>query len=183
MEEKKEKMPATTAPMADFVREITALQRPLYVYIFSLVHNPADADDVLQETNRVIWEKIAEFEPGTNLSAWAYKIAFFEVRTYRKRKGREAGRFSNQLVEQLAEEVELVLEESSPRRQALDACLQKMTDKNRQLVVQRYLQGATVRGLAQKLGRTEKAIYHALSRVRSWLLTCIRNRLAAEGLQ
>mgnify|MGYP000113776971 CR=1 FL=1 len=28
-------------------------------------------DDVLQETNVVLWEKRATFEPGTNFRAWA----------------------------------------------------------------------------------------------------------------
>jgi RNA polymerase sigma-70 factor (ECF subfamily) len=164
------------------VRELTSLQRPLYAYIFSLTRNAADADDVLQETNRVICEKLPEYQAGTSFAAWAYKIAFFEVLTLRKQKHREAARFSDALVENLAGEVERVLDASSARRQALDTCLKRLPEHSRQLVARRYLQGADVRSVAAHLGRTEKAVYHALARVRTWLLECINARLAAEGL-
>jgi len=168
-------------PIADCVRELTSLQRPLYLYIFSLVPQPADADDLVQETNRVIWEKIGDFRPGTSFSAWAYKIAFYEVLTYRKRKRRESLRFSDDLVENLAAEVEGVLQDSTPRRQALQDCLGRMSEGNRQIVARRYLEGADVRSVAEQVGRSEKAVYHALGRIRSWLLECMRRRMAVEA--
>lgn len=174
-------MPDPPLPIAECVRELTSLQRPLYLYIFSLVPLPSDADDLVQETNRVIWEKIGEYRPGTSFAAWAYKIAFFEVLTYRKRKRRESLRFSDELVEDLAGEVEQVLADSTPRRQALQECLQRMSEGNRQIVARRYLDGADVRSVAAAVGRSEKAVYHALARIRSWLLECVRKRLAVEG--
>jgi RNA polymerase sigma-70 factor, ECF subfamily len=175
-------MPDPPLAIAECVRELTSLQRPLYLYIFSLVPHPADADDLVQETNRVIWEKIGEYRPGSSFSAWAYKIAFFEVLTYRKRKRRETLRFSDDLVEDLAGEVEQVLADSSPRRQALQECLQRMSEGNRQIVARRYLDGADVRSVASAVGRSEKAVYHALARIRSWLLECVRKRLAVEAV-
>lgn len=54
---------------AEFVRLLTGNQRKLYAFILSLLRRPADADDVLQETNMVMWRKCAEFEPGTNFDA------------------------------------------------------------------------------------------------------------------
>jgi RNA polymerase sigma-70 factor, ECF subfamily len=174
-------MPEPPIPIAECVRELTSLQRPLYLYIFSLVPHPSDADDLVQETNRVIWEKIGDYQRGTSFSAWAYKIAFYEVLTYRKRKRRESLRFSDDLVEDLAGEVEQVLSDSNPRRQALQECLQRLSEGNRQIVARRYLEGADVRSVAQQLGRTEKAVYHALARIRSWLLECVRKRLSVEG--
>ena len=43
----------------DFVALLTKHQRRLHAYIFSLVWNPADADDILQETNLVLLKKVA----------------------------------------------------------------------------------------------------------------------------
>jgi len=49
---------------AEFVAQITRYQRQLHSFILSMVWNPAEADDVLQETNLVLWEKAAEFDAG-----------------------------------------------------------------------------------------------------------------------
>ena len=47
---------------AEFAVQMTKCQRKLHAFIVSLVWNPADADDVLQETNLVLWQKAAEFD-------------------------------------------------------------------------------------------------------------------------
>ena len=56
--------------LKEFGQQITALQRQLYQYILALVTHPADAEDVLQEANRVAWEKSDDYQPGSNFSAW-----------------------------------------------------------------------------------------------------------------
>ena len=45
----------------------------------------ADADDLLQETSLVLWEKFGQFRSGTDFYAWACKIAYFSVCNYRRR--------------------------------------------------------------------------------------------------
>ncbi|MEX1224587.1 MAG: H-X9-DG-CTERM domain-containing protein [Pirellulales bacterium] len=52
--------------LKEFGKELTRIQRPLYLYIVSLVGNPVEASDLLQDTNCLIWEKAEEFEPGSN---------------------------------------------------------------------------------------------------------------------
>ena len=44
------------AVSAEFVAQITKSQRQLHAFILSMVWNPVEADDVLQETNLVLWE-------------------------------------------------------------------------------------------------------------------------------
>ena len=46
----------------DFVARLTKSQRQLHAFIFSLVWNPADADDILQETNLVLLQKAEAFD-------------------------------------------------------------------------------------------------------------------------
>ena len=74
---------------SDFVELLTSHQARLYGYILSLVFSPTDADDVLQETNRVLWQKSTSFERGTNFAAWVFRIAFYQVQAYRRRRQRE----------------------------------------------------------------------------------------------
>lgn len=176
-------MDADSREVARFGQQLTALQRQLFVYVAQLVGRTADADDVLQEVNRVLWEKYAEFVPGTNLAAWAYKVAYFEVLRYRKTKGRDRLRFGDETLEVLAAEAAPVAEQESARRAALNECLDKIPAEDRDLVNRRYAEQTEVRDLANVLKRSEKAIYRALARVRGVLLECVRRALAAEGLR
>lgn len=41
----------------EFIQLLTTHQSRLYAYILTLVFDPNDADDVLQETNTVLWSK------------------------------------------------------------------------------------------------------------------------------
>ena len=81
---------AVAAPLdREFVELFTRHQRRLYLLILAQVPRPADAEEILQETNLVIWRKAAKFQPGTNFFAWAAQIAGYEVLKYRERKHRE----------------------------------------------------------------------------------------------
>ena len=73
---------------AVFVELLTQHQRKLYGYIYTLVPNATDSDDLLQETNLVLWKKRSEYKLGTNFMAWACRIAFFNVQNFLKSKGR-----------------------------------------------------------------------------------------------
>jgi len=163
---------------SEFVSLLTANQRKLYAFILALVRRPADADDVLQETNMVMWRKSEEFELGTGFDAWSFQIARFQVMAYRKRLQRSKLHFDDELTEQLADlaEVEWVGENS--RHSALSQCLQKLPSDQRKLIAQRYEPGAKVQDLAAKQGRSPKALSEALRRIRRALMECIERRLS-----
>src|SRR4051794_41905793 len=56
---------------------MTRHQRQIFSYIYVLVHNRSDAEDLLQETSLVICEKFNEFKEGTDFVAWACQIAYW----------------------------------------------------------------------------------------------------------
>lgn len=169
--------------VAKFGQELAALQRRLFVYVVQLLGGLNDADDVLQDVNRVLWERVAEFSPGTNLSAWAYKVAYFEVLRFRKTQSRDRLRFGDDTLELLAAEAGPVADQESARLNALSACVSKLPADDRDLVTKRHLDGIEVRALAERLRQSEKAVYRALARVRGVLLECVRRTLAAEGVR
>ena len=68
-----------------FVELMTNFQGRLYAFILSLMGDPNSANDILQETNIVLWNKSSEFELGTNFKAWSFRIASFQVMAYRQR--------------------------------------------------------------------------------------------------
>ena len=70
----------------EFMRLFLSCQPRIFAFIRSLVFSRADADDVLQETALVLWEKFARFEPGTRFDRWAFRIAHFQVMYHRQKK-------------------------------------------------------------------------------------------------
>ena len=61
------------------VQLIAGCQRGLFLYICGLLFSRELAEDVLQETNLVLWQKRTEYRPDTNFYAWACQIAFYKV--------------------------------------------------------------------------------------------------------
>ena len=170
------------AVSAEFVTQITRCQRQLHAFILSMVWNPAEADDVLQETNLVLWEKVEEFDGSRPFLPWAMRFAQFQAMAWLKRHRRQAERFvfHGDLANLLA--IEAAAEESAfeARRVALASCFQKLRSEQQELIVRRYEPKASVNAMAEAAGTTAKAISDRLRRIRHALLECIE-KTVAEG--
>ena len=55
--------PFNTDDSAEFVANIASIQRQLHTYIYSLAYHREDTEDILQETNYVLWKKADTFTP------------------------------------------------------------------------------------------------------------------------
>lgn len=164
----------------DFVRLFTRHQRPLFLYLLTRVPNPVEAEEILQETNIVIWRKFEQFTPGTNFLAWATQIAKYEVLKYRERHHKDKHQFSDRLVAELADDDMEDASHWEARRQALAKCLAKLRAKDRELIERRYKPGESGITLAEFLERPINSVYQSLSRVRRTLLECVHRELNAE---
>jgi RNA polymerase sigma-70 factor (ECF subfamily) len=167
-------------PSAEFVGNVTRAQRALHAFVFSLVRHAADTDDVLQETNLVLWRKYGEFQPGTDFLAWAFRVAHFQVLAHRKRKQRAREHFDEDLLAQLAAEAEEQSADFEKRRRALASCLQKLPQEQRTLIARRYEPDGCVNDMAAERGSTPKAVSELLRRIRRTLQICIERSLAGE---
>ncbi len=164
-----------------FLSLITSSQASLYAYILSLVPHAQQAEDILQETNLVLWRKAADYTAGTSFLAWACKVAYFNVLGHRRRFCREKLVFSDELLDYLAERQAERVEDLESRRDALRKCLEKLPDRQRSIIESRYEPGASVRRMAEEAGMTEGALSQSLSRIRGAILNCIQSRLSTEG--
>lgn len=173
-----EARPAT--PSAEFVQLFTHYQRRLFLYILSQVPNPIEAEEVLQETNVVIWSKFSQFREGTNFLAWVSQIATFEVMKHRSRRKRSRLQFSDEFLEAVSREALERSDEFEQRRAALAECLAKLRAKDRKLIEQRYAPGERGKRVAEQLGRPANSVYQSLGRIRKLLMECIQRRLAAD---
>ncbi len=166
----------------EFVALLTEHRGDLFRFVLSILPDYAEAEAVFQRTSIVMWRKFDEFQHGTNFVRWAARVAQFEVRDYRKRKGRERLRFwTNELVDAVADtwlQNDDVLQE---QRQALGPCLEKLPEKDRELVELRYGGAKTTsKEIAENLGRPRVTVYKALARIRRALYECIERTLAPD---
>ena len=158
-----------------------ANQHRFFGLIRTLVPSPEDAEDVLQETSAAMWQKFDQFELGTNFSAWGLKFARLQSLKHYNKVGRQRLQFSDSLLELLAIDAEAVSAEADDRRAALRQCVQRLPDRQREIIRLRYEADATVNSIAQKLGLTGSTVYKSLNRVHSLLLECIRRTVRSEG--
>ncbi len=72
---------------AEFEQQVRPYLGQLYPAALRMTRNPADAEDLVQDTLAKAYTAFAQFTPGTNLRAWLHKIlATTFINTYRKRK-------------------------------------------------------------------------------------------------
>jgi RNA polymerase sigma-70 factor (ECF subfamily) len=157
-------------------------QHRIYAYIFTLVPNRADADDLLQQTITVMWRKFDEFIVDRDFVKWGIGIARLEILTYRKEQKRMAARLNPNTIELLETEAQQVLHYLDDRIEALRNCLSKLTDKQRNLIYLRYNKNCTLQNISDYLNRPIHTIYRCLIKINDTLLRCMRNNLAERDL-
>lgn len=161
---------------------MTRHQRQVFAYIYAQVPSRWDAEDLLQDTCRVICEKFDDFEEGTDFVAWACQIAYWRIRYSRQKFARCKVVFNQEVLDAVAQTAATMMEELDERHRALEHCLQKLHPRDRELVLTRYEPGSGVQEAARRSGRSLQAAYKALNRLRKLLFDCVSNQLASGGV-
>jgi RNA polymerase sigma-70 factor (ECF subfamily) len=160
--------------------EITASQRRLYAYVYSLLGNREESLDVVQEVNLVLWRRASEFQPGTNFIAFAFKIAYFQVLAHRKRSQRDKLLFDDELLNEIAHRCQNSGDDDT-RERALEACMEKLPAQHRELLRQRYTEENPIDMIAAKANRSVGSIAMLLHRIRMSLIRCVTRTLSLGG--
>lgn len=163
-----------------FLVEFTKIRKPLYSYVFSLVPNRDDAEDVFQRTSLILWRKIDQFDGQGSFFSWACGVAFYEVKNFLRVASRKRLQFRDDLIKQLADERGESLKQSDRRFPALQVCLQKLQHKDRKLLEQVYRNSESIQKISADLGRAVQSIYNRLNLLRRQLADCIEHHVASE---
>ncbi len=173
--------PPETERHSRFLRSFTANEAAIRAYVRRMVPTRGDADDVMQETSVVLWEKFDTLREAEDFRAWAFGVARFEVLAWLRDKGRDRLVLNEDVIARLADEAE----EDEPRlerqREALEDCLAKVAPDQRQLLMQAYSDESRIQDVARHSGRTVPGFYQWLHRMRKLLLDCIRRDIAREA--
>lgn len=156
-------------------------QIQLMGYVYAMVHNLDDAEDICQQTSIVLWEKFDDYVPDTDFLAWAATIARYEVLNFvRKKKARDRY-FSEALITDIAAaQNEAEASERSDRLAVLADCVKKLSTADRRLVKLCYASARTTVQIAAELGRSAESVYGSLGRIRRTLFRCV-TRALSEG--
>ena len=159
-----------------FIKLYLANERRLYGFVRALVPNWSDVDDVIQETAAVLWSKFDQFDKSTNFSAWALKIALYQILNYYKNQRKDKVYFSEEMLNTLAEK-NLQNPNTDERLPLLKKCLQQLKAYELSLIQMRYEPGSSTRRVAEQTGKELHVLYRMLNKIHAKLLLCIRQQL------
>ena len=163
----------------EFQQLFAAVEHRLYRYVRTLVLNQADAENTVQETAVVLWERYDAFAAGSNFFAWASTVAKFQSFQLLEKK-RKAGTATtlDGVIDLMQDEDAGTLESEAFEIDALRSCLDQMSAEDVSLVRYRFNHRMSAPKIAVKLDKSVSSIYRKLDRIYRSLAWCIRKQVA-----
>jgi RNA polymerase sigma-70 factor (ECF subfamily) len=171
---------ASNHPSEAFIRALTESQPALRGYCQASLGYGEEAKEALQRTSIVLWRKCGNWDPATDFMRWAVSVAKYEVLGVVRDRNRQQARFifDPDVVELMTDEAAHTV---SPKAEALEACLGKLSDPNLKVLTAHYVHGHSIQEISASCGKGASAVKVMLLRLRGKLRECIEGRLAKGG--
>ena len=159
-------------------RLLLTYRKPLFAYIYTILHDHHGAEDVFQEVSVAVL-RACEKEDVRNFWGLAKEIARRQALAA-FRKGKQAPTaLSPEALEAIDRGFDAVAEGAEGRQEALRGCIRKLPETWQQIVRLRFWDGLAVTAIADQLARTQDVVSVTLNRIRTRLLECVRQQLRA----
>ena len=153
-----------------FEEGLTALLPRLRRFAHALSRSGPDADDLVQATVERALRARAQWEAGTRLDSWLYRIMRnLWVDTVRSRSRREDLHVPVEEAERIGEDPQEAIAASIDLRKAMDA-MQRLPDEQREIVALILIEGFGYRECSEILGLPIGTVSSRLVRGRTALL-------------
>lgn len=173
MNENSDQAASKPASQQEFLRVFLANEREILRYVVALVPNLGDAQEIVQQTAVVLWEKFDQYDAERPFAPWACRFALNVTRQWMARRQRWKALLESGLAEELALRREQLQSEFDARLVHLSHCLQKLPEDQRSLVDGYYFRQLDAATVSEQAGQTMDAFYKALQRIRRQLRDCI----------
>lgn len=165
----------------EFVGFFIKHQQHLFNFILTLVPNYSDAEDILQKSASIMWDKFDTFDGNTLFLAWARKVIRYNIANYYRTKKKEY-QLDNEILESLTAVHEEALRDFEEQHAALKICMRKLSPTDRHLLQLRYYQRISVQDIARKINKPANFLYRRISAVFVSLHHCITRTLMSEDV-
>ncbi|MFD0893885.1 sigma-70 family RNA polymerase sigma factor [Luteolibacter ambystomatis] len=173
--------PPDTLSSGGFEELVADHQKRIYFFIRSMVFQPEDAGDILQDVNLILIRKREKFKMGTDFKSWAFAIARFECLAYlSRRKKTVLQSLDTGVLESLADRAEERADDVEPWLRALEECRRGLPDESARLLSLRYQHQVMLETIAAQWQTSVGALKQKLLRIRIQLKNCILKRRGKE---
>ena len=156
-----------------FERELTALLPRLRRFAHALSRNGADADDLTQATIERALRSRGQWQPGTRLDSWLYRIMRnLWIDTVRARMRREKVEAPEEEAESLGDDPREAMESSLELKRAM-AAMERLPDEQREVVALILIEGFGYREAAEMLDLPIGTVSSRLVRGRTALMSML----------
>lgn len=157
-----------------------AAEPAIRAYVAAAVRSVADREDVLQQVALTVARRFEEFDQERPFVAWALWLTKSRIADFYRVQDRQRLVLAEGLLDRVAEKLARQAD-VSPRREALEHCLDGLPPRSKTLVRFRYHDGMKIDQIAAAVRSTPGSVRVALFRIRDSLAACIERRLTGEA--
>ena len=171
-------------PLSDeFLALMLPCQSRLFGYLYMLLHNLSDTEDVLQQAVLAMWSHFDDYDRQRSFLNWAMQFAKLTALNHLRSKRRGQVIFSDQIVQLMADSGATEAEGAGAMESYHDAllrCMDRLPAGDRGLIHLCYYDKCSIKRMAEELGRTSQSICNSLRRIRGVLFDCIQESAEPE---
>jgi RNA polymerase sigma-70 factor, ECF subfamily len=160
-----------------FLQLFLKSETDLKAFIGSLVRDFHARDDVFQEVSLTLWKSFEHYDPERPFGAWARGIAGNKVMQYYARLKRDGQIFNPEVIEAISKSWTESDPSISDMESILQTCIEKLTQRSKQLLVLRYEKSFRLDDISQQIKSTIEAVHKALTRARTQLRECVEYQI------
>ena len=166
---------------SSYIRLLTANYVRIKSFIYSMLPNEADADDVMQEASIIMWKKFDSYVPNTDFTAWAVTIAKYKVLEFRRKNYSDNVMLDSQVLELLAKDNLNIFEQAEERTEILMECVNSLPEGDRDFIKLKYSHGLTLKKLANSFGLSVTSAFRNSARIHGLLQSCVQRKMKVRA--